>query len=41
MADSGNGEALLGGSGGEQRAGATEQDSLQFPFVQLIQKTTA
>ena len=41
MADTGNGEALLGGGGGEECAGAAEENPLQFSLVQLIQQITA
>ena len=41
MADTGNGQTLLGGGGGEQRAGAAEEDSLQFALVQLIEQIAA
>ena len=41
MADTGDGQSLLAGSGGEQSAGTAEEDPLQLSFLQLIQKVTA
>ena len=32
MAHTGNGQSLLGGSGGEQSAGAAKENALQFTF---------
>ena len=41
MTDSGNGQPLLGGSGGEQGAGTAEKDAFEFSDIQLIQKIAA
>ena len=41
MTDSGDGQSLLGGSGGKQRPGAAEEDPFQLPAVQQIQKIPA
>ena len=41
MAYTRNGKPLLGGSWGEQRTGAAEQNSLQFSLIQLIEKISA
>ena len=41
VADTGNGEALLGGSGGEQCAGTAEKDLFQFAGAELSQKIAA
>ncbi len=38
MADTGDGQTLLGGGGGEQCPGTAEQDPFQLPLIQLIQK---
>ena len=38
MADAGNGQSLLGGGGGQQRTGSTEQDPLFSAPGQQIQQ---
>ena len=41
MADTGNGQALLTGSGGQKGAGAAKENALQLAVVQLIQQIAA
>ena len=41
MTDTGDGQPLLGGSGGEQRPGAAEEYLFQFFCLQLTQKIPA
>ena len=41
MANARNWQPLLGGSGGEQGAGAAEKDPFQLPLLQLIQQIPA
>ena len=41
MANTGNGQSLLGGGGGEQRPGAAEEDSLQLSGIEFIEQLTA
>ena len=41
MADSGNGQTLLGGRGGQQRPCAAEQDPPQLSRVQPVQQISA
>ena len=38
MADTGNGQSLLGRCGRKQRAGAAEENPLQLPLIQLVQQ---
>lgn len=41
MTNTGNGQSLLGGGRGEQRAGSAEQDFFQLSGVELFQKISA
>ena len=41
MADAGDGQSLLGGSGGEQGACSAEQDFFQLPGLQLPKQAAA
>ena len=41
MADPGNGQSLLGGGGGEECAGAAEQNGFPFSGFQAVQKIAA